>query len=72
MMPRTYNEALIGCPFYQSMTKKSILCEGITDDCTIKLLFTSSEKHHQHRNIFCNNKYENCEIYAILEKKYEE
>ena len=71
-MPRTYNEGLILCPFYQSMTQKCISCEGITDDCTIKLLFTSPEKLNQQRKIFCENKYKNCEIYTILEKKYEE
>ena len=71
-MPRTYNEGLIRCPFYQSMTQKSISCEGITDDCIIKLLFTSPEKMNLQRKIFCEHKYKNCEIYTMLEKKYEE
>ena len=71
-MPRTYHEVLIKCPFYKSMAQKSITCEGITDDCITKLLFISPEKRDMHREIFCDNKYKNCEIYSILEKKYEE
>lgn len=71
-MPRTYNEGLINCPFYKTMAYKSITCEGITDDCTNKLLFTSPEKRDLHRKIFCENKYKNCEIYRMLERKYEE
>lgn len=71
-MPRTYHEVLIKCPFYKSMAQKSITCEGITDDCITKLLFVSPEKRDMHREIFCDNKYKNCEIYSILEKKYEE
>lgn len=71
-MPRTYNECLINCPFYKSMGLKSISCEGITDDCYIKLLFTSLEKRDLHRSIFCDNKYKNCEIYMMLEEKYKE
>lgn len=71
-MPRTYHEALINCPFYKSMAQKSISCEGITEDCTTKLLFTSPEKRDLHRKIFCENRYKNCEIYTMLEKKYEE
>lgn len=71
-MPRAYHEALIKCPFYKSMTKVSISCEGITDDCITKLLFTSAKKMELHREIFCDSKYKNCEIYQMLEKKYEE
>ena len=71
-MPRTYNEGLICCPFYMAMTKKSITCEGITEDCINKLLFTTQEKMNLHRGIFCEKHYKNCEIYLMLEKKYEE
>lgn len=71
-MPRTYHEALINCPFYQSMAQKSISCEGITDECITKLLFRTAESRDLHREIFCEHKYENCEIYRMLEKKYEE
>ena len=71
-MPRTYHEALINCPFYQSMATQSISCEGITDECLIKLIFTSPEKRDSHRKIFCEKHYQNCEIYRMLEKKYEE
>ena len=71
-MPRTYNEGLICCPFYKSMAQKSITCEGITDDCIIKLLFTSPEKRDLHRKIFCEQKYKNCELYGVIERKYED
>lgn len=71
-MPRTYNEGLIICPFYKSMAQKSITCEGITDECITKTIFTSPEKRDMHRKVFCERKYKNCEIYRMLEKKYEE
>ena len=71
-MPRTYNEGLINCPFYKSMAQKSITCEGITEECITKLLFTSPEKRDMNRKVLCENRYKNCEIYRMLEKKYEE
>ena len=71
-MPRTYNEGLIMCPFYKSMAQKSISCEGITEECIIKLLFTSPAKRDMHRKVFCDNRYKNCELYRMLEAKYEE
>ena len=71
-MPRTYNEGLINCPFYKSTATQSISCEGITEDCIIKLLFTSPNARDLHRMIYCDNQFKKCEIYIMLEKKYEE
>lgn len=71
-MPRTPNECLIKCPFFEATATQSISCEGITDDCIIKLLFVSAEKRDWHRKMFCNTNYKYCEIYNMLIKKYEE
>ena len=70
-MPRAYNEALIKCPFYISMSNKSISCEGIIEDCVTKLIFLTCSKRDLYRHTFCNDKYQNCEICKILNKKYE-
>lgn len=60
------------CPFFVSSGKKSVTCEGITDDCTTCTVFVSEGKRNEHRRIFCDARYEYCEIYRMLEKKYEE
>lgn len=60
------------CPFYQSSDKLKISCEGITDDCTINLIFFEKAKRNLHREIFCDARYQNCEIFRMLEEKYEE
>ena len=71
-MPRLYDTCFAQCPFFISSGKKNVLCEGITDDCTINLKFISEEKRDLHREIFCDARYQNCEIFRILEEKYEE
>jgi hypothetical protein len=71
-MAKSYDEALILCPFFLSCGKKSISCEGITDDCTIFLRFDSKQKRDQHQKIFCNAKYDYCELFEIINRKYEE
>ena len=68
-MPRC-NDGDILCPFYLTRTLKTITCEGITDDCVTKLMFTSHDKNDLHRKVFCNNRYKNCEIYRMLDEKY--
>lgn len=71
-MPREYDCRYAQCPFFISSGKTNVLCEGITDDCTINLKFKSARKRTSHRKIFCNDKYQYCEIYSILIKKYED
>ena len=71
-MARYQDDAEVKCPFYQNVAIKSITCEGITDDCVTKILFTTSQLRGEHCNIFCTNKYENCEIYQMLWRKYED
>ena len=70
-MPRTYNESTVVCPFFRTTATSSISCEGITDDCTVKLQFCNGKKRDAHRKIYCERNYKYCEIYRVLEKKYE-
>ena len=71
-MPRAYNEGVILCPFYVASTEKSITCEGITDRCVNRILFSTSADLALHRKTFCDSKYHNCEVCRMLEAKYEE
>lgn len=71
-MANRYNENLINCPFYEASATQSISCEGITDECTTRLIFTSPKEMSLHRMVHCENKYHACRMYRLLEKKYEE
>lgn len=71
-MPTMYDDVHAICPYFHSSNKRKISCEGITDGCTTTLEFESQEKRNMHRRIFCDAKYKNCEIYRMLEEKYEE
>lgn len=70
-----YSEALAKCPFFlaDNAKHKRIICEGITDDCTVQLSFgRKPEARTQHKKIFCDDAYEKCEIYQMLMQKYDE
>lgn len=63
----------IKCPFFRSHTNVEILCEGVTDDSTIRMLFRNRKGRERQEQIFCAGRYENCEIYrAIMKAKYDE
>ena len=71
-MAKQHNDGNILCPFYHNCGKRSVSCEGITDDSIIYLQFLTIRSRNLHRRIFCESAYKNCEIYRMLEKKYED
>lgn len=71
-MPTTYKDVDIKCPFFKELAARSISCEGLTDDSIIKLWFNSPKSKDLHVEVFCQNKYKNCELYRMLVEKYEE
>lgn len=68
----TINDADVLCPYYQNATEKGIVCEGVTENNALKLLFTEIKYMHSYRNIYCCGRYADCKISSMLEKKYEE
>ena len=71
-MPTMYDDVNALCPYFQSSGRKEICCEGITDGSFTNIKFRSGDKRDMHRRIFCDAKYKNCEVYRMLEQKYEE
>lgn len=71
-MPTMFDDVDAKCPYFCSNTNREIRCEGITDGCTTVLRFNSQKKRNLHRRIFCDAKFKNCEIFRMLEEKYEE
>lgn len=59
------------CPFYKKNKGMMISCEGITDECSIHLHFRNQAACMQQMDIFCCERYKNCEIYeAVMKAKY--
>ena len=69
-MPTMYDSVDVKCPFFRSGSKRKISCEGITDECITSLIFISEAERKFHKKVFCDNRYENCEIFRMLEDKY--
>lgn len=71
-MPTNYDDVNAKCPYFVGSKKTNITCEGLTEDSVVILHFNTNEKKQQHRNIFCDNKYHNCEVCRMLDEKNEE
>lgn len=71
-MPTSYDYADVKCPYFVGSKRTKITCEGITDDSVILLEFFNLEKRNQHKDIFCKNHYQNCEVCRMLDEKHED
>ena len=71
-MPKVDDLHLAKCPFFISSGRKSVLCEGMNECSNISIKFVSEKERNLHRQIFCDERYKNCEIFEILNKKYED
>ena len=61
------------CPFFRTDDgRNTITCEGIGDACAFSLRFTKKRDFETQMQVFCMQKYENCEVYRMIESQYEE
>lgn len=64
-----YDSARTRCPFYVDETAKKVSCEGI--GCNkLSLVFVSAAEKAVHKRHLCNGNYEQCDIFALINKKY--
>ena len=69
----SYNQIFVRCPFYKwDDGKKRITCEGIVDNSSIALIYHSKADYECQFVTFCCKHYEKCEVYRLLQEKYEE
>lgn len=66
----TFLSAKVKCPYYCNDTGKSIICEGIFSRFNVQN-FKTKEKLESYAIEFCAEKYQNCPIWQLNEKKYE-
>ena len=71
-MPTMFDDVEAQCPYFHYSQKKLIVCDGIIEGSTTKIEFNTQGKRNQHRRIFCDSKYKNCEICMMLEAIYNE
>ena len=62
------NEVL--CPFYHSEDSNRICCEGLEEDSTIHVVFSSSKRKTAYSRRYCCSEYKACKMSGILYAKY--
>lgn len=64
-------EAKVECPFYLRSTKRSIVCEGITEQTELTSKFDTEMAKTYHHLDFCSYRtFKNCPVYLAIIKKY--
>lgn len=71
-MATTYKDVEVKCPFFNSQSSTSVVCEGPTNNTKLKVLFYSSEQKDVYMRLRCCNGYKGCRVAKMAEGKYEE
>ena len=62
------------CPFYQSVTDREIVCEGLANAAETRLSFSSREKRDGYCREFCYalSRFRKCRLAATLYRQYDD
>lgn len=72
MSTGAYRQITIQCPFYRQdiPVRRQIRCEGLVDKSSISLTYQRKADYEKQMEVFCCDKYINCEIYRMLMSMY--
>lgn len=69
----SYMQVYVKCPFYNSDNGCSrIICDGVFPGSRMHHCFRKRRDFKLQLEIFCCERYQNCEVYQMLEKQFEE
>lgn len=69
----SYWQAYVKCPYYKyDDGKQRITCEGLIDESSLALIYHKKEDFDIQIEVFCCEYYTKCEVYRLLNSKYEE
>lgn len=73
MASGSYIQVYVQCPFYHGDNGESwIICEGLIPGTQLHSSFPRKSDYRLQIEVFCCDRYRNCEVYTALLKKYEE
>jgi hypothetical protein len=71
-MPESYMSKDVQCPYYHKDVHNKICCEGIDEEGSIHLNFTSEKKRIAYEREKCCKDYKQCMLTQMLDRKYSE
>lgn len=73
MAAQSHWTGYVKCPYYRSDDgKSSIRCEGVTDASVLCQQYAKKADFTLQIKVFCCEHYKKCELYELLERKYED
>lgn len=76
-MGYNYYDSDVQCPFYICSNEKSITCEGVQANTSLKSVFRTDDGQilrkdkEEYLNKYCTHNYKECLVYQMLIQKYE-
>jgi len=67
----TSRSKFVKCPFYRYEEKRAIVCDGISQGCSLTLHYRSEALWNQQMHIYCEDQYDKCEVFRMLWDVYD-
>jgi len=71
-MASSWNDQYAKCPYYVRDKPSRIVCQGVSDASKLAWQFDDKEDCRIQMAVFCRGKFQNCEVYRMLQKIYDE
>lgn len=65
-MSYTTSTGAVCCPFFTGHSAHELRCEGLVEKSYISQMFKRKSDRELHERIFCEARYQNCEICRML------
>ena len=64
-------DVAVQCPYYRSDGKQAVYCEGVEDNCSLRLGFGSGQRKQAYKLEFCCEGWKTCGVAGMLNRKYD-
>ena len=71
MMNQTYEDANVGCPYYNEESARRIICEGLSDHSTTQQIFPARDEKVRFKQTHCCANWKSCPLTKALNEKYD-
>lgn len=66
-----YLSMYVECPFFHDYVSQELRCEGVKENSSTHIAFSSPAERRDYMHQFCYNNYKNCRVARMLYEKYE-
>ena len=66
-----YEDPIVRCPFYSWEEGKKLCCEGVNEQSSVQITFTTKQSRRDYERMRCKRAWKDCPLAQALTKKWD-